>query len=130
MTTDRITALARRLSDAKRAEAEAREAREAVEIEIYNEIAKSQTIPERGVVAAGAIKMTTKVNESWDQDILSELAKVIPPALFPFKTEWKCDGRARNKLAVDHPEVYRKLTRALTTKTAKPSFVVDEEALA
>lgn len=130
MTTDRITALARRLSDAKRAEAEAREAREAVEIEIYNEVAKTQAMPERGTVTAGAIRITTKVTENWDQEILSELRASIPAELFPFRAEWKCDGRARNKLAVDHPEVYRKLTRALTTKTAKPSFVVDEEALA
>lgn len=122
-----IEELAKDLQQAKQTEAEAKHQRELVEAQIYRLVQSTQTIPERGTVTAGPIKISTTMAESWDQDALDDLSKVIPPEHFPFKPEWKKDGRAMTKLAADHPDQYRKLFPALTVKPRKPSFRVVEE---
>ena len=125
----KLNDLARQLLAAKQKEAEARHERELIEVKIYREVQATQEIPEKGTVSAGPVKITTTMGESWDQEALEELSRVLPPEHFPFQRVWKVDGRAKNRLAVDHPQAYRKLFPALSVKPRKPSFVIDEEKL-
>lgn len=124
--SNKLESLAKKLTAAKAAEAAAKDVRIGIEAEIYTEAKSQGVIPQRGTVTAGPIKISVGLTENWSQAKLVALAKEVPAEQFPFKSEFKCDKKALNKLAVDHPDTYRKIFPALTTKPKKPAFTVVE----
>lgn len=126
--TTKLDKLAAQLFAAKTKEANARAAREDIEALIYRELERTETIPERGTLNAGPVKVVFGVSEKWDQDKLRELQQSLPAEQFPFTSSFRCDRRALTKLATDDPQAYRKIHPALTTKPRKPTFQVVEHS--
>lgn len=118
-----FTALAERLRTAKEIELQAREQRINVEREIYGAaLAEGYHFPEKGTTHLGPIKVATIVAVSWDQEKLDALHETFPLELWPFNAVWKEDGRAMTVLAELHPNEYRRLQYAMTTRPRKPQF--------
>jgi hypothetical protein len=95
------------------------------EIAIYNEV--EDQLPDRGTFQFGDIKIVTGFTEKWDQAKLNEIYNVWDqPLKFPFKGEWKPDGKAISYLRENAPEAYRMLSDALTLTERKPLFSLKE----
>lgn len=124
MTNDVFEQLAQKLERAKEAEEAAKQARILVEAEIYEAALEQGPIPDKGTTHHGRLTISTGFTESWDQDLLADLAGELPPEHFPFKPKFACNKRALTVLAEQHPQVYRRIFAALTTKPKKPSFSV------
>lgn len=112
----------------KEIERQAQAARLDAESALYSALGLSPT--DVGTVTAigdGAeIKVSCSMGQKWDQDQLSALAAEIPPAMFPFKTEFKPDAARVKYLRANEPETWSRLSPALTETPRKPSFTIKE----
>ena len=119
--------LAVNLKEAKAILAEAQKAVEAAESAIY--IAAGQ-LPEKGTVHCTGVKISLGFYESWSQEKLTEIEKTWPRKSnmpFPFKREWKADGKSVSYIRDNAKEAYDVLAEALTLKPKKPAFALEDE---
>jgi hypothetical protein len=100
----------------------AQEAHLQSEIAIYEAV--KDTLPDKGTTTLDTgLKIVTGYTESWDQEKLNEVYNAWDfPMAFPFKGEWKPDGKAVSYLREHAPQLYGKISYALTMKPKKPSF--------
>ena len=104
---------------------EAQDAHMKSEYALYED-AKSD-IPEKGTFHYGDIKIVTGFTEKWDQDAISKIYQAWDSDLkFPFKGEWKPDGKAISYIRENASGVYKKLSEALTLSPKKPAFSLSE----
>lgn len=87
-------------------------------------------LPEKGVTHVTGCTITTKFYDKWDTEKLNVIEHIwstksnLP---FPFKREWKADGKAITYIRENAKEAYAVLADALTLTPAKPSFELTEE---
>jgi hypothetical protein len=104
----------------------AQEAHLQSEIDLYNAV--KGELPNKGTYYAGDITIVTGHTEKWDQEKLNEIHHEWDGTLkFPFKGEWKADGKAISYIRDNVPGVYRTLSDALTLTEKKPAFSVKGE---
>lgn len=121
-----LDALADRLAAARAAEAEATQARLAIEAEIMAHPA-ARDVPIEGTTRLGErIKVTTGVTRKWKQETLANLAHSIEPAYFPFKAEYKEDRKAARVIEERFPDLWERLRHALTVTPRKPTVALVE----
>ena len=112
--------------EAKDAENEARAKRLSVEAAIIDVTGVDETKPGTKVIDNG-VRVSTKLNRKWNQDFLSEKARLItalPEDICPFKIEYKEDRKKMDALKLYKPDVYKKLEEGLELKPAKPTFTL------
>lgn len=112
--------------EAKDAENIARAKRLAVEAAIIKTSGIDEAKPGTKVIDNG-VRVSTKLNRKWNQDFLSEKARLItdlPEDVCPFKIEYKEDRKKMDALKLYKPEVYKELEEGLELKPAKPTFTV------
>lgn len=111
---------------AKRELEEAKELLLKVEYEIWENVGRE--VPEKGTTNFDSgLKIETGFTEKWAQDIISELhAKWDPERapFWPFKAEWKKDGKRLELLRETYPVMYAEVMRALELQKKKPAFSV------
>jgi hypothetical protein len=126
--TDRptIESLTQAWKDAKWEETKAAAKRIAIESDIY-ELVRDQ-LPGKGTFTAETgMKIATGYAEKWDQESLNKAYQRWPSSVpFPFKGEWKPDGKAVAYVRDNLPEEYSLLRDALTLTPKKPTFSVKE----
>lgn len=101
---------------------------EAAEAAIY--IAAQAFIPEKGTTHVTGVKIVTAMDEKWDQAKLAEIETTWPRKsnlAFPFKKEFKADGKAITYLRENAKEAYAELEPALVSKPKKPAFILEGE---
>lgn len=101
---------------------------EAAEIAIYN--AAEPHLPEKGTVHVTGVKIATGYTEKWDQAQLAEIETTWPRksnSPFPFKKEFKADGKSITYMKENAPESYSVLEPALTITPKKPVFTLEGE---
>lgn len=87
-------------------------------------------LPEKGTTHFHGIKVATALSSKWSQEKLDEIEKTwvrksnLP---FPFKKEWKEDGKAVSYIKENTPEAYTALSDALTLTPKKPTFELTEK---
>lgn len=112
-----------------KADEEAANARRiAIESDIYQLVEDS--LPDKGTTTLETgMKIVTGFTESWDQEKIADVQESLWPsdAPFPFKREWKPDGRAISSLRDYQPRLYQLIADCLTLKPRKPSFSVKSE---
>jgi hypothetical protein len=118
------------LADAwRQAKADERDAaRRRLEIETAILQIKSHELPEKGTTnLACGMKIVTSFTESWDQERLNQAYQNWPANVaFPFKGEWKPDGKAIAYLRENIPNLYAAISPALTLRPSRPSFSARE----
>lgn len=127
--------LIQRLRNAKAAKKVAEREIYDIECDIY-EIVK-QELPQKGsMVFEDVLKITVGFTDKWNQEALDRIYdyKLQPDIknIFPFKKEWKPDGR-KLKVFLDDENLNLILSEALTQTPKKPSFTFvgdDEDAAA
>ena len=99
----------------------------AIEVEIWNH--EKHRLPPKGTTTLDTgLKIVTGFTEKWDQESLNKAYQGWEaPVPFPFKGEWKPDGKAISYLQQNLPEHYRTLQDALTISEKKPSFSMKTE---
>lgn len=107
--------------------AAAQEAHLRSEIALYNAV--KERLPEKGTTTLETgLKIVTGYAEKWDQERLSEIYNAWDEAVkFPFKGEWKPDGKAISYLRENAPQAYKKLSEALTMAEKKPEFSMKKD---
>jgi hypothetical protein len=112
---------------AKSAVQSAQETLLAIEVRIWNLV--KDRLPEKGTTNfETGLKVTTGLSEKWCQESLSQAHQSwSAPVPFPFKGEWKPDGKAITYIKETFPEHYKLLQDALTVSEKKPSFGVKGE---
>jgi hypothetical protein len=86
-------------------------------------------IPEKGTVHLTGVKISAGFSEKWDQEKLKEIETTWPRKsnlAFPFKKEFKADGRAIAYLRENAKGAYDVLAEALTLTPRKPSFELED----
>jgi hypothetical protein len=124
--TDHLEELSSKWKEAKRREQEANALRISIESDIYSLVCG--TLPDKGTTTlATGMKIVTGYSESWDQAALNSAYEIWPSNVpFPFKGEWKADGKAINYVRKHLPEDYALIRSALTLTPKKPAFSVKE----
>lgn len=91
-------------------------------------MAVASQLPEKGTTKFQGIKITTGLYEKWDQDQLNLIFHNWKHNItFPFKLEYKADGRALSALKKIASFAYADLVPALTTTPKKPTFKLEGE---
>lgn len=105
-------------------------------------LATEKLLPEKGTTTfvedvpdgegAVELKIVTKVYEKWDQELLAKAeaewaANKAINAPFPFKKEYKGDGKALTYIRTNVPDQWKILSPALTVTPAKPAFTFKDE---
>jgi hypothetical protein len=114
--------------DAKKAEKIANELRLLAEAELLSALGddlKPTGVTNFDVNGQYKLKITRKLNESWDQNVLAKLRDELE--VWPFAIEWKLERDRFTVMERDYPSEFKRLRTALTVKEAKPSFVVEEK---
>lgn len=86
-------------------------------------------IKETGTVHLTGVKVETSFNEKWNQEKLVEIESTWARKAnlaFPFKREWKPDGKALTYVKENAPEAFKVLQEALTSTPAKPAFTLED----
>lgn len=102
---------------------------EEVQAKVYTAVEEVKPLPDKGTTHATGIKITTGMSEKWNQEKLIEIERTwarksnLP---FPFKQEYKADGKAINYLRENVTEAYAALQDALTLTPKKPTFEPEE----
>lgn len=92
--------------------------------------AAQSNIPEKGTIHVTGCKIVTGFYEKWNQDTLIEIERTwarksnLP---FPFKQEWKADGKSISYIRDNAADAYAELVKALMLTPKKPSFVLEGE---
>jgi hypothetical protein len=87
-------------------------------------------LPEKGTVHYTGVKISLGYYRKWSKEKLDEIEKIwaqksnLP---FPFKREWKEDGKAVSAIEQAAPETFKLLEEALTLIPKKPSFELTKE---
>lgn len=76
--------------------------------------------------ADGALKIMTKVNQKWDQQILAGILADNELPMMPFDIEYKPNAARLKLLKENFPNSYKLLLEALTETEAKPYFTFGE----
>lgn len=81
-------------------------------------------LPEKGTTTLeGGMKIVTGFREEWNQDHINTAYQSWPEGVaFPFKGEWKPDGKAIAYIRENIPALYDSIRGGLTLKSSKPSF--------
>ena len=122
------TQLVENLRSAKANQAVADQAVEDAESAIY--LAVKDKLPEAGTTYFEGCKIVTKFYDKWHQEKLTEIERTwvrhsnLP---FPFRKEWKADGKAISYLRDNVKDAYSKLEEALTLTPAKPAFSLTDK---
>ena len=125
LTDSDLQSLAVEWNGCKQAVKEAQARLLQAEIAIY-EAVKTE-LPEKGTSTFGPIKVVTGFTESYDQSALNIAYEQWPDGIpFPFMGEWKPDGKQLSYLRDHRPELYDRLTSAITIKPKKPAFAVKD----
>lgn len=122
-------ALSQKLREATAKVSAAKADLENVQAEIYTAVEAVKPLPEKGTTHATGIKITTGLTDKWNQEKLVEIERTWARKSnnpFPFKQEFKADGKAINYIRDNTPEAYAALQEALTLTPKKPSFEVEE----
>lgn len=120
--------LVENLSNARKQLAIAKEVVEQAESAIY--LAVEKLLPEKGTTHFEGVKIVTKFYDKWDSSKLDEIEKEwsqksnLP---WPFKKEWKAEGKSITYLRENAPDNYNLISDALTLTPAKPSFTLAGE---
>jgi hypothetical protein len=84
----------------------------------------SKSLPDKGSVKVGSVKIVTDYTKKWDQEALqtirSEWEDNLPT--FPFQEELKPIGDDITYLEKNMPDVYKRLMPALSKEPKKPAF--------
>jgi hypothetical protein len=122
-----LQSLTSQWKEAKRQEQEAEDRRLQIEYQLYT-LLKPQ-LPQKGTFTTETgMKIALGMSEKWDQGKLNEIHQTWDGSLkFPFKGEWKADGKAISYLRDNVPGLYRTLSDALTLTEKKPAFSVKGE---
>lgn len=100
---------------------------EDAQVAIYN--AGGDKIPPKGTVHLTGVKVATGYTDKWDQVKLAVIEGLWPSKSnlpFPFKKEFKADGKAVSYIRDNTPEAYAILEDALTQTPKKPTFELEE----
>lgn len=87
-------------------------------------------MPEKGTIHGTGITVETSFNDKWDQEKLNEIEQTwsrksnMP---FPFKREWKADGKSISDIRDNAADAYKVLSDALTRTPAKPAFTLEQK---
>lgn len=84
--------------------------------------AKVRRMRDEGSTTVGRVTVTTGYTDKWNQSQLDQLSIGVDPATFPFRREWKPDGRALKVFAERYPSYVDGLREALT-RTRKKNAV-------
>lgn len=82
----------------------------------------SQQLKQSGTTNFGSIKITTKLNQKWDQKVLADILAETELPINPFDIEYKASAARLKVLKDQYPNAYKKLSIALTEAPAKPYF--------
>ncbi len=98
-----------------------------VEYEIWSTVGAA--VPEKGTTNFDSgLKIETGFAEKWDQEMLAEICshwgEHTQGYLWPFKTEYKKDGKRLELLKEMDPAAYNAVMLALTMQKKKPAFSV------
>ena len=91
-------------------------------------VAGGSNIPKKGTVHFTGVKIETGFTEKWNQDQLTEIEQTWARKsnlAFPFKREWKPDGKALTYIRENAAEAYKVLEAALTTTDKKPACTLE-----
>lgn len=119
--------LTARWCTAKKAVQDAQDHLLAVEVEIWDH--EKHRLPPKGTTTLDTdLKIVTGFTEKWDQESLNRAYQAWDaPVPFPFKGEWKPDGKALTYLKDNLPAHYKALQEALTLTDRKPGFSMKGE---
>lgn len=117
----RINELSEKFRIAKAEENVAKTLRLAIEEELYD-IIKSE-LKEKGTHHFGAMKIVTKLNEEWNQDMLADMLNKF--SMWPFNPKWVPDKQAMEEMAIKFPSEYKQLLAAMIVKPAKPTYTYE-----
>lgn len=116
--------LASQHAAAKEKEASAKAERQRIE----DQIVALTGLKEHGqkTVSDGACKVTVKPNFSYKLDIeeWDKIASTFPVALVPYSVKIEPNESKIRALRADHPDLYARLSAALTVKPIRPSVEV------
>ena len=114
------------LHQAKSEESSAKEKRMAIENAIlkHHEIAPNLKPEGTTSFKALGLSVVTGFTRSWDGQQLETLQSGIKPEFFPFKQELKEDRKASKIIEERFPDLWGKLSKALTLKPKKPSLTL------
>lgn len=121
---DPITLLAHKCYEARKASEAARIEQLKLEAELLAMPGINQYLKDSGSTSfmGGFLKIQTKINQRWNQDKIIEVMQDTEFPVNPFDIEYKANN-ANIKLLKDyHPDLYRKISIALTEMPAKPYF--------
>ena len=127
MTEPNVATLTARWQETKATLEAAQAAHLQSEVDLYNAVRAD--LPSKGTLTLDTgLKIVTGFTEKWDQEKLGEIYNAWDaPVKFPFKGEWKPDGKAISYLRENAPDAYRKLSDALTMTEKKPAFSMKTE---
>ena len=69
---------------------------------------------------------TARMNRKLDEGAWHEIADEIPERLWPVRTKLEIDTRKLKDCAVNEPELYRKICKAISSKPAKVGIKIEE----
>lgn len=115
------------LAARKTAEA-ARQVQIEAELELLSLAAVKENLKDVGTTSflGGYFKVQNKLNQKWDQSQLDAILKTCELPIMPFDIEYKPNAARMKVLKDTYPDIYRKLSAALTETPAKPYFTFKE----
>ncbi len=121
-----LIGLINELDQAKDAEREANEHRLALEKLILTHPEMEGKIKPEGTSTFKEIglSVTTGFTRTRDQKTLKDLALEIKPEFFPFAPQYKEDRKISKAMEQQFPELWQKLSTALTLKPKKPTVTI------
>ena len=124
--SDSINTLCIKLIAAKDGERVMREARIAIEEQL---IALMGEMPEEGSVNVAtdlfATTVSCRMNRKLDVAIWDEIAETIPREHWPVKEKLVIDVKKLKQCAVNHPDIYRAICKAVSAEPAKRGVKVE-----
>ena len=113
---------------ARKAAEAARQAQIEAELEVLNLAIVKEKLKDVGTTSflGGYFKIQNKLNQRWDQSHLSAVLKTCELPIMPFDIEYKPNAARMKVLKDTFPDIYRKLSAALTETPAKPYFTFKE----
>lgn len=118
--------LADALEAAKAAEAQANDHRLAIERQILEHPDMAPQLKDEGTHTVGRLRVSTGYTRKWSQQELELVRPEVADAFWPFKTEHKEDRRMMKMVEERLPDLYAKLSPALTLTPRKPSVTIVE----